>query len=326
LTVATTFDQAAVPIATDDRGLAAIAVCICTSDRPEPLEPALRSVLNQSRRAYEVLVIDQSDGDATARLVTALQANEPRLRYIHVTRKGLSRAYNTALASTSAELLAFTDDDCVAAPSWLEAIARCFAEEPDTGIVYGQVLMPPELEARENVDGNTPVLPIERRRRMSRRDGYKVFGMGANFAARRSVLQGLGGFDEVLGGGGPLQSAQDFDLSYRAFRRDQVILLAPEVVVHHFGFRSTADWPRVMRSYGIGVGGFYGKHLRLRDMYATRLFAGFLVRQTARAAKRTIGRRGNLDWAMLYHTLVGFQHSFRYSINRKDMLYRSPSA
>jgi GT2 family glycosyltransferase len=160
---------------------------------------------------------------------------------------------------------------------------------------------------------------------MSRRDGYKVFGMGANFAARRTMLESLGGFDEVLGGGSPLQSAQDFDLSYRAFRRDQTILLAPEVIVHHFGFRSNTDWPRTWRSYGIGIGGFYGKHLRLRDLYAARLFAGFLLRQTMRATKRTVLRRGgNLEWALLANTLAGLQLSFRYSINRRDMLYRSP--
>lgn len=302
-------------------------MCICTSDRPEPLEQALRSVLYQSRPAAEVLVIDQSDGHATAHLVTALQAHEPRLRYLHVKQKGLSRAYNTAVANTSAQLLAFTDDDCVAPPAWLEKIARCFEEEPDTGLVYGQVLVPPELEARENVDGFTPALPIERRRRMSRREGYKVFGMGANFAARRTMLEGLGGFDEVLGGGGPLQSAQDFDLSYRAFKRGETILLAPEVVVHHFGFRSHSDWPRTLRSYGIGIGGFYGKHLRLRDLYAARLFGGFLLRQSLRATKRTLLRRGGiLEWALLAHALAGLQLSFRYSINRRDMLYRSPLA
>jgi GT2 family glycosyltransferase len=268
-----------------------------------------------------VLVIDQSDGRATADLVAAFEEHEPRLRYLHVDRKGLSRAYNTALANTSAEVLAFTDDDCVAPPDWLEMIAGCFGKEPDTGLVYGQVLMPPELESRN--DGYTPILPIPVRRRMSRRDGFRVFGMGANFAARRTMLEDLGGFDEVLGGGGPLQSAQDFDLSYRAFKRGQIILLAPEVIVQHFGFRSNADWPRTLRTYGIGVGGFYGKHLRLRDLYAARLFGGFLIHQTLRAAKRTVlGRAGKLDWAMLYHTLVGVQHSFRYPINRKDMLYR----
>lgn len=307
----------------DSSALPRVAVCVCTSDRPQFLDKTLNSLLGQTRRADEVLVVDQSDGHSTAHLVSALQASEPSLHYMHISQKGLSRAYNTAVANSTAELLAFTDDDCIAPPGWLRSIVRCFDDEPDTGLLYGQVLVPPDLRLLENLDGTTPSLPILKRRRMSRRHGYRVFGMGANFAARRDVLQSLGGFDEVLGGGGPLQSAQDFDLSYRAYRQGQIILLAPEVVVHHFGFRSRAEWPKTLRSYGIGMGGFYGKHVRLMDTFAARLLAEFLIFQAMRATKRTLlGRDGKLDWALLAHTLVGLRRSFRYPINRRDMLYR----
>ena len=299
-----------------------IAVCICTADRPDVIGQALESVLAQSRRADEVIVIDQSTGGETEQVVAEMKTHRPDLRYLHVTERGLSRAYNTATANSSAELLAFTDDDCVAPVDWLDRIAGCFEEIPDTGLLYGQVLLPASLEARENVDGFTPSLPISYRRRMSRRDGFRVFGMGANFAILRTVLQDLGGFDEVLGGGGPLQSAQDFDLSYRAFKRGHTILLAPEVVVHHYGFRSHQDWPRVVRSYGIGIGGFYGKHVRLGDIYAARLLSAALIRQGLRASKCTLGRRGaKLEWVMLGHTVLGLWRSFRFSIDRDNMLY-----
>jgi GT2 family glycosyltransferase len=144
--------------------------------------------------------------------------------------------------------------------------------------------------------------------------------MGANFAVRRSLLDALGGFDEVLGGGGPLQSAQDFDLSYRAFRRGYTILLAPEVVVHHYGFRSNSDWPRTVQSYGIGIGGFYGKYLRLGDLYAARLLAGTLLRQALRAVKRTVVRRGGrLEWLLLDYTVRGLIRSQRFSIDRNAL-------
>lgn len=304
-----------------------MAVCICTSDRPDVIGPALESVLAQSRPPDELIVVDQSSGGETEQIVTAMKSNRADLRYLHVTAKGLSRAYNTATANTTAELLAFTDDDCVAPADWLDRIAACFEEVPDTGLLYGQVLLPPELLAKENVDGFTPTLPISTRRRMSRRDGFRVFGMGANFAIRRAVLQDLGGFDEVLGGGGPLQSAQDFDLTYRAFRRGHTILLAPEVVVLHYGFRTHRDWPRVVRSYGIGIGGFYGKHVRLGDIYAARLLSGALIRQGLRASKCTLGRRGaRLEWVMLGHTVLGLWRSFRFSINRQNMLYQTDLA
>jgi len=288
---------------------------------------ALESILAKSHRAEEIIVVDQRDDEATADVVRALQDREHRLlSYLHVKEKSLSRAYNTAAAHTTTPLLAFTDDDCVAPYDWLANIVHCFEEEPGIGLLYGQVLIPPELRAHERVDGVTPALPIPSRRRLSRHDGYRVFGMGANFAVRRALFDDLGGFDLVLGPGGPLQSAQDFDLSYRAFRRGHCILLAPEVFVHHYGFRSRRDWARVVRTYGIGIGGFYGKHVRLGDWYAARLLGGVLIRQIVRASKRSVFMRGaGMEWRLFAYTLVGLRRSLLFSIDREGMLYRLPS-
>ena len=51
-------------------------------------------------------------------------------------------------------------------------------------------------------------------------DTADIYGMGANFAARRGLMERVGGFDEILGGGGPLKSSQDFDLQYRVPAQD----------------------------------------------------------------------------------------------------------
>jgi glycosyltransferase involved in cell wall biosynthesis len=303
-----------------------VAVCVCTCDRPDVVGRSLESILAQSLRPDEIIVVDQSTGPETQQIVAALDAGTGQIDYVHVSEKGLSRAYNTAISRSKSDLLAFTDDDCVAPADWLSRIVGCFAAEPETGLIYGQVLVPSELKALENVDGITPALPIHKRRRMSRRTGYEVFGMGANFAARRSMLSELHGFDEVLGGGGPLQSSQDFDLSYRAYRRGHTVLLAPEVVVYHYGFRAHTDWPKTVSSYGIGLGGFYGKHIRLGDLFAARLLAAKLAREALRAIKRstTPGRSRPGEWTLLGATLVGLKRGMGFRIDRKSMLYRLP--
>ena len=119
----------------------------------------------------------------------------------------------------------------------------------------------------------TPLLRIDKPERLDRANGFRVFGMGANFAARRSLFERAGTFDEVLGGGGPLKSSQDFDLAYRAYRRDAPILLRPEVIVRHDGRREREDWPALLRAYGFGDGAFYSKHVRCGDPYAAWLAA-----------------------------------------------------
>jgi GT2 family glycosyltransferase len=185
--------------------------------------------------------------------------SDGRLRYVHSDRVGLSAAYNSGIAATSAEVLAFTDDDCIAPPDWAQSVSDAFVAHPDVDLLYGQVLGPPGMRTAPGV---IPTLTFRQRRRMARGEDFEVFGMGANFAARRSLFRRVGGFDEILGGGGPLRSSQDFDLQFRAYRSGAVCLLEPRVCVTHYGLREHRRWPETLTAYGVGDGGFYMKHVR----------------------------------------------------------------
>lgn len=309
----------------DAEPLPPISVVICTRDRPESLADTLKSLAGQDYPDFEVLVLDQSRGDETARLVAEAGAAAPMLRYRRLETPGLSRAYNAGVRATGAPLLAFTDDDVVAPPDWLLRIAQAFAAHPEAGLLYGQVLVPPDLLDREGSDGVTPGLPIPERRVLDRRHGFRVFGMGANFAARRELFEQVGGFDEVLGGGGPLQSSQDFDFMYRVFRSGRSTLLEPDVVVYHYGFRDySADWPATVRAYGIGVGGFCLKHLRMGDLYAARVLLGFVAGAGLRLLKRLLTLRAPSEqWTFLSNVVTGMRRSLQFSIDRRLRLYRA---
>jgi GT2 family glycosyltransferase len=285
----------------------------------------VHSVLRQDYPVFEILLLDQSRDNQTEAFIRPLAERDPRIRYVRLQERGLSRAYNRGAARARHELLAFTDDDCVAPPGWLAAVARAFGEHEDVGLVYGQVLGPLEPQDRGE-QGVIPTLPVERLERLSRRDGFRVFGMGANCAARRSLLLRLGGFDEVLGGGGPLQSAQDFDFAYRVYRDGGVILLDPRVVVHHYGFRSDADWPATVGSYGVGVGGFYFKHVRAGDAYAAAMLARLITLGTARLIKRLVLAQPSRHYrTYLGHLAVGMWRSRAFGVDRRRRLYRLPA-
>lgn len=304
-----------------------ISVIVCTRDRPDDLRKALESLTDQDFDGYEVLVVDQSRSDTTRLVVEEAAGGGESVRYIRLSTPGLSRAYNAGIANARGDLLAFTDDDCEAPRDWLRCVEAAFRAEPDVALLYGQVLLPPGLVEKEGQEGVTPQLPIEARRRLSRRDGFRVFGMGANFAARRAACLQLGGFDEVLGGGGPLQSAQDFDFAYRLFRNGFAILLEPTVIVYHHGFRSLRDWPAVVRSYGVGVGGFYWKHVRAGDVYAARLLAAMLARETAGVMRKVLLRRpAAIQWKYVTSVFSGIVRSHGYGIDERHRLYQQPPA
>lgn len=301
-----------------------ISVVVCTRDRAETLGPALDSLAAQRTVLFEVAVVDQSGSDATQKLVEAWSLTDTRFRYLRLPELGLSRAYNAGIRVTSSPILAFTDDGCTAPVGWLEAIQAAFDRRDDVELLCGQVLVAPELEARETRDGFTPAFLIPSRRLLSRRGRLEVAGVGADFVARRTVFARVGLFDEVLGGGGPLESSQDFDFAHWVFRAGRATRLQPDVVVHHYGFRSHADWPATVRSYCIGVGGLHlgvgGFHLKdicAGDLYAARLLLAHLALWSARSLRRWLRARSRAEWTYVGNLIAGMRRSVRFDVDRQ---------
>jgi GT2 family glycosyltransferase len=231
---------------------------------------------------------------------------------------GASRARNLGIASTTGPIIAFTDDDCLVPSDWIGKIVTAFEEQRDGELMYGQVL---PAYPENGGEALTPLLRIDKPERLDRANGFRVFGMGANFAARRSLFERAGTFDEMLGGGGPLKSSQDFDLAYRAYRHNAAILLRPEVIVRHDGRREREDWPALLRAYGFGDGAFYSKHVRCRDPYAAWLAAKIFGVMSAKfVAKRALGRRPReIDY--LSGFVQGVRGGLKFGVDRATLLY-----
>lgn len=303
--------------------MTAISVVIPTRGRPDLIGQSVRAVLANDHPDFDVLVVDQSDDDRTGDVVREIAKTDARLRFLHTLPPGLSRAYNVGAAETSAPIIAFTDDDCVAAPDWLSSIAKALDAEPDAEMLYGTVARPAALQDDPR---EIPVLPIARAERIGGRRSFRVYGMGANFALRRQLLTRLGGFDEILGGGGPLRSSQDFDLQYRAYLAGAILLLRPEVSVDHYGVRTASEWPHTLRAYGVGDAAFYLKHVRCGDVRAALLLARRVARVVARQVRHVVDPRRPSQMAYLGAYVEGARGSFRYSVDRDRRLYRRRAA
>ena len=295
-----------------------ISAVICTRNRPDKIGNAVASVLANDHADFDLTVIDQSTTDATETVLAPIAQADARLRYIHTDEAGLSRAYNAGVRLTTGTVIAFTDDDCVVPTDWLTSIADAFTSEPDGDLLYGRVV---PLGSGNDDAVLTPFLDIPKPARLSRSDGFKVFGMGANFAARRRLFESIGPFDEVLGGGGPLRSSQDYDLAYRTYRGGHVILLRPEVTLRHDGRREREDWGSLLRNYGIGDGAFYSKHVRCGDIYALWLLTRQVVDKGGRRlVKRALGRAHGRD-QYTRGILQGMRDGRKFEVKRATRLY-----
>jgi glycosyltransferase involved in cell wall biosynthesis len=300
-----------------------VSAVICTRDRPNKIGNAVRSVLANSHQDFDLTVVDQSATGETEAVISAIAATDARARLVRDDGVGLSRAYNIGIEASQGDILAFTDDDCLVPENWLSSIVEAFSSDPDAQLLYGQVLpiSPPGPDR-----GLTPFLTIERPERLSRQDGFRVFGMGANFAARRSLFSAIGSFDEVLGGGGALRSSQDFDLTYRAYRAGMVILLRPEVMLQHDGHRDREDWPTLLRNYGVGDGGFYSKHVRCRDVLALKLLVRLMARKSMKIVVWTVLGRKADEQFYLRGVVEGIREGLKYDVDRAARRYRAAKA
>lgn len=300
-----------------------ISVIVCTRDRPDTIGQALDSILSCDYPEFDLHVMDQSTADRTRRIVEELAVRDGgRLRYHHLAKAGLSRAYNAGIEASDGDIIALTDDDCVLPADWLASISSSFQRHPDVELLYGQVLIPESLAYEVARGVVVPALPIPEERKIGGGAPFEVFGMGANMAVKRTLIRRMGGFDEALGGGGPLRSSQDSDFGYRAFRAGAAILLAPDVRADHYGTRMPDQWPDTLRNYGIGDGAFYSKHIRCGDLLAMRLLAMRLLRSAAWELKHSFSERRRVRDLYGRNLLNGVKAGARFGVDKERRLYR----
>jgi glycosyltransferase involved in cell wall biosynthesis len=295
-----------------------VSVVICTRNREDKISNVIASVLANDYPNFDITIVDQSTSSATREVIDGIAEHESRLHYVHRDQAGLSRAYNTGVESSSGEILAFTDDDCIAEPTWIANIVSAFESDPEADLLYGAVL--PFGTTADDL-AHTPVLGISAPERLSKRDGFRVVGMGANFAARRRLFTRVGPFDNVLGGGGPLRSSQDYDMVYRTVKAGGVVLLRPEVAIRHDGRREHDDWPGLLLAYGTGDGGFYTKHVRCRDPYALWLLAKQLGIGGGKWLVKGVAGKKPTERYYVQGVLAGMRGSFRFGVDRDSRLY-----
>ena len=303
-----------------------VSVVICTRNRPDTVGQALDSVAECDYPTFDVHVMDQSTDELTKKIVedtAARFAHKLKINYHHLEKAGLSRAYNLGIAASDGEIVACTDDDVVVPTDWVAQVAKAFQADPEAALLYGQVLIPESLKEAARNGVIVPNLPIPKYERMIKGGTrFRVFGMGANYALRRSALAKVGPFDEALGGGGPLRSSQDFDFAYRVYRAGYAVILVPDVKVDHYGSRTGDQWPGTMKAYGVGDGAFYSKHIRCGDPLAMMLFGKVLVLAGARYAKTALLERKLRDDDYTVNLFVGIKDASKFAIDPKHRLYR----
>lgn len=120
-----------------------VTVCVCTYKRPERLLMLLGSLAVQTfpLSKVEVVVVDNDSLASAREAVERFTRDHPALaiRYAVEPDPGISYARNRTVSMAAGDLLAFVDDDEIAAPDWLQELVSCI-ERHACDAVVGPVL------------------------------------------------------------------------------------------------------------------------------------------------------------------------------------------
>jgi len=110
-----------------------ISVIIPTFNRAYCLPNALNSVLEQTQRPAEIIVIDDGSSDDTAKLI---KNNFPQVKYLKQTQLGVSAARNNGIKESTELWVALLDSDDEWLPEKLSRQTALLAENPDLKICH----------------------------------------------------------------------------------------------------------------------------------------------------------------------------------------------
>lgn len=199
-----------------------VSVIIPTYNRRDLLGEAIRSVLEQSFRDFELIVVDDGSTDGTEQRIREEFAG--RLRYIRQENRGPSAARNRGVAASREEWIAFLDSDDLWLPKKLERQLDFMARNPGALISYtdeiwvrkGQRVNPKKKHAKHSGWIYPHCLPL-------------CIISPSSVLIHRKLWDEVGGFDE----GFPV--CEDYELWLRVASRHPVPFLPERLIVKRGG-------------------------------------------------------------------------------------------
>lgn len=189
-----------------------VSIIIPTYKRPGMLGRAIKSVLNQTYKNIEIIVVDDNDEGTNYRKETAKFMNKyikiNNINYLkHKKNKNGATARNTGIKYAKGEYISFLDDDDVYLPKKIELQVELIRELDNSwGGVYSGFRIKKNSEVTDyfpNKEGN-----LKKELLLKEFD----FGTGSNLFIKKSIIKKLNGFDTSF------IRHQDWEFLIRFFR------------------------------------------------------------------------------------------------------------
>lgn len=207
-------------------------ICLCYNQQSF-VEESIRSVLNQTYKNVQLIVVDDASTDDSARIIQSLVDQKPAIQFLSLPRNlGNCRAFNQGLVLAKGSFLIDLAADDVLMPNRIEVGVQTLLEK---GEKFGVHFSDAELMDR---GGNFLYRHSDRfpHQQVPQGDVYaevirRYFICSPTVMFTRRVADVLGGYDESL-------SYEDFDFWVRS-SRTFYYAYTPQVLIRKRIFRNT---------------------------------------------------------------------------------------
>lgn len=201
-----------------------VSVIITTKNRRKLLAEALQSVLEQTFRDFECIVVDDASTDDTREYLEGIADTRVKTVWIAPEESaGGNYARNRGIQASTGEFLAFLDDDDIWMQEKLERQLPLF-DDPEVGLVFCG-----HIDTYDDTDMTEVVVPADDQQGDLSQFVFKfIFCTTSMMVVRRDVMLAIGCFDEKVG------FWQEYDVCIRLCQVTKVAFVKePMMILRH---------------------------------------------------------------------------------------------
>lgn len=202
-----------------------ISVIIPTYKRAKYIERAVNSVLGQTYKDFEIIIVDDNNPNTKDRkelegIISKYKENKKIVYIQHEKNKNGAAARNTGINRAKGEYITFLDDDDYYMPDRLEKLKKILDENKEYNAAYTGVIIVKNkkiIKAKRALHIENPRLDLLEQK--------SFFGTGSNMFFRAEAIKNINGFDENF------KRNQDLEVMIRFLRKNKIMPLDELLVV-----------------------------------------------------------------------------------------------
>jgi glycosyltransferase involved in cell wall biosynthesis len=186
-------------------------VVVCVRNAEKHISECIRSILDQTLRDFEIVIIDDMSSDNTKSIIEKI--DDKRIRCFRNEKwLGISKSRNRGVEYAAGEYIFFTDGDCTVSKNWIEEGLKYLKDLNCLG-VEGRIYY-----VSEDYEPTFSDHVMENR--------FGGHFMTGNMAYRRKIIKTIGGFDERL------NYLEDRDIALRVMKHGKICFNSRMIVYH----------------------------------------------------------------------------------------------